>query len=165
MLRRTVFCGSCMIMCIFAAIPVGRTAAHAQVVDMAGVVCAEFDRLHSQRKRSIAVWLHGYYAGVGQRPLLDLGQIEEAVNALMAHCEDDPEAPLVGAKTAEILRGNGPVEAGSGMRGSRSGHRIVVPPDAPRDPPRGMEGPGNFERPGAELPASPSPAPRPRPVD
>ena len=45
-------------------------AAQAQVIDMAGVSIGgvSCDRLGERRKRSIGVWLHGYYAGTGQRP-------------------------------------------------------------------------------------------------
>ncbi|MGY6568769.1 MAG: HdeA/HdeB family chaperone [Salinarimonas sp.] len=145
-MRRTIFCGFAGIFSVGAALitPPGLrdSAAQAQVIDMTGVACSQFDRLGERRKRSIGVWLHGYYAGTGQRPLLDMGGIEEAVDALISFCAENPDAPLVSGETAGILRQE---PSGHALRpGSArpsSGLRIVVPQDTPRDTPRtGPEG-------------------------
>lgn len=129
---------------------------------MAGVNCGQFDRLGERRKRSIGVWLHGYYAGTGQRPLLDLAGIEEAVDALINHCAENPEAPLVSGDTAGILRQETRRDAvRPGTARPSSGLRIVVPEDTPRDAPRT----GSQDRP-ASSPGSPAPElRRPRPID
>ena len=170
MLRRTVFSTFCAVFAILplSGAPHGAAQAQNRAVDMMRVDCAQFDRLRSARKRSIGIWLHGYYIGTGQRPLLDIDGIEGAVDALIAYCAENPDAPLVSAETATILRGEEPPVAatgsGSGAQGGMSGNRprqglrITVPSDTPRDPPR-------------EDRSAPAPAPspdmpmRPRPVD
>ncbi len=165
MLRRTSFSVFCV---VFAILPFpdgtqGKVQAQNRAVDMMRVDCAQFDRLRSARKRSIGVWLHGYYIGTGQRPLLDIDGIENAVSALISYCAENPDAPLVSAETSTILRGEEPPVASSegtsgAMSGSRPrrGLRITVPSDTPRDPPR-------------ENQTAPAPSPdtpmRPRPVD
>ncbi|MCC5976484.1 MAG: hypothetical protein JJU21_00340 [Salinarimonas sp.] len=168
MLRRTVFSTICAAFAILPFSDGSRGEARAQAVDMMRVDCAQFDRLRSARKRSIGIWLHGYYIGTGQRPLLDVDGIEAAVDALVAYCAENPDEPLVSAETATILRGEEPPVASSGGRGTsgprgamsgsgpRQGLRITVPPDTPRDAPR-------------EEQTVPAPSPdtpmRPRPVD
>ncbi|HMB11221.1 HdeA/HdeB family chaperone [Saliniramus sp.] len=166
MLRRTVFSAFCAVCAIPTLSGPPHDAAQAQnrAIDMMRVDCAQFDRLRSARKRSIGVWLHGYYIGTGQRPLLDIDGIEGAVEALISYCAKNPDAPLVSAETATILRGEEPPVAATGSGSSngmsgnrpRQGLRITVPSDAPRDPPR-------------EDRSAPSPSPdrpmRPRPVD
>lgn len=165
-LRRTIFSGFAGFFCICTTFiaPHGLqgSAAQAQVIDMASVDCGQFDRLGERRKRSIGVWLHGYYAGTGQRPLLDLTGIEEAVDALIRHCAENPEAPLVSGETAGILRQETTRDVvRPGNREPSSGLRIVVPQDMPRDEPRT----GPSDRP-ATSPESPAPElRRPRPVD
>lgn len=169
-LRRTIFSGFAGFFCICATLiaPHGLQggAAQAQVIDMAGVDCGQFDRLGERRKRSIGVWLHGYYAGTGQRPLLDLTGIEEAVDALIDHCAGNPEAPLVSGETAGILRQETTRDAiRPGNTGPSSGLRIVVPQDMPRDAPRDAPRTGPVDRP-ATNPGSPGPElRRPRPID
>jgi len=166
-LRRTIFSGFSGFFCICATFIAPHDlqggAAQAQVIDMAGVDCGQFDRLGERRKRSIGVWLHGYYAGTGQRPLLDLTGIEEAVDALIRHCAETPEAPLISGETAGILRQETTRDAANpGNPEPSSGLRIVVPQDTPRDMPR--DTPRDTPRTGP----SESPAPelrRPRPVD
>lgn len=165
MLRRTVFSAFCAVCAIptLAGAPDGAALAQNRAIDMMRVDCAQFDRLRSARKRSIGVWLHGYYIGTGQRPLLDIDGIEGAVEALISHCAENPEAPLVSAETATILRGEEPPVAATGsgsggMSGNRprEGLRITVPSDAPRDPPRDTQ---SAPAPSPEMPT------RPRPVD
>ena len=148
MLRRTVYaaiCAACATLPLAGA-PIGKAQAQGRIVDMLRVDCAQFDRLQTARKRSIGIWLHGYFIGTGQRPLLDIEGIEGAVDALITYCAANPEAPLVSAETATILRGEAPPVAATGSAGSfgsnssgsspRQGLRITVPPDTPRDPPR-----------------------------
>lgn len=166
MLRRTAFSAFCASLAILPLSGEPNSAALAQnrAIDMMRIDCAQFDRLRSARKRSIGVWLHGYYIGTGQRPLLDIDGIEGAVEALIGYCAENPEAPLVSAETATILRGEKPPVAatGSGIRESMNGNRpgrglrITVPSDTPRDPPRDDAG---------GLPPSPDLPMRPRPVD
>ncbi len=175
MLRRTVSAAICA---AFAAaplpgMPIGEAQAQNRAVDMMRVDCAQFDRLRSARKRSIGIWLHGYYIGTGQRPLLDIEGIESAVDALITYCAENPQAPLVSAETATILRGEEPPVAATGSgRGGMSGNmggnmgggsggglRITVPPDTPRDPPRDQQ---SVPVPSPDAPSTPM---RPRPVD
>lgn len=165
MLRRTVISTFCAVFAIlpFSGGPDSMAQAQNRAVDMMRVDCAQFDRLRGARKRSIGIWLHGYYIGTGQRPLLDIDGIESAVDALIAYCAENPDEPLISAETATILRGEEPPVAAtgsgsSGMRGSgpRQGLRITVPPDTPRDAPR--------EERVTPVPAPDTPA-RPRPVD
>ncbi|KPQ12416.1 MAG: hns-dependent expression protein A (HdeA) [Saliniramus fredricksonii] len=167
MLRRTVFSVFCavFVFLLLSEAPNGAALAQNRAIDMMRVDCAQFDRLRSARKRSIGVWLHGYYIGTGQRPLLDIDGIEGAVEALISFCAENPEAPLVSNETATILRGeeppvaaNGSGSGSDGMSGNRAreGLRITVPSDAPRDPPRDTQ---SVPAPSPEMPM------RPRPVD
>jgi hypothetical protein len=173
-LRRTIFSGIAGFFCFCAMLiaPTGSQTGivQAQVIDMAGVDCGQFDRLGERRKRSIAVWLHGYFAGTGQRPLLDLAGIEQSVDALISYCAENAEALLVSGETAEILRQDRTQDAmRPGAARPSSGLRIVVPEDtprdAPRDAPRDMPGTGTADRldrsPGSAEPRQE----RPRPVD
>ena len=171
MLRRTVYAAICTA-CATLLLPGAQGSearAQSAVVDMMRVDCAQFDRLRSARKRSIGIWLHGYYIGTGQRPLLDIEGIESAIDSLIAYCAANPEAPLVSAETATILRGEAPPVAATGSAGSfgssnsgsspRQGLRITVPPDTPRDPPR-----QDHVEPGIS-PFAPQAPMRPRPID
>ena len=59
--------------------------AHAQVtVDVSKITCEQFNVL--LKADSVAVWLSGYYHGVGRDPIIQLNKFEENVRDLRAAC-------------------------------------------------------------------------------
>ncbi len=125
------------------------SAASGQGADLTRVECRQFNALPIGERRQIGLWLHGYYTGVAQRPLLDLSQLGSRVGALVAACESSPDLPLLGEETGAILRG---LASAASPAAPSSGTTITV------EPPAGEVA--------ADAPeASPAPVQRPRPID
>lgn len=77
--------------------------AQAEPIDMTGGSCSDFVAMREDDRNQLALWLAGYYAGLGQRPLLDLEKVLAAPAGLMALCAKSPQAPLVGPETRAVF--------------------------------------------------------------
>jgi HdeA/HdeB family len=96
MIRR----GAAALVIVLAAAP-----AAAQVADIARASCGDFMALQRGDRGELLIWLHGYYAGSAQRPLVDRARVDEAIAAMQQACERDPALPLIGVEARAILLG------------------------------------------------------------
>lgn len=78
-------------------------SAAAQTVDMTQGRCSDFARMEQDDRNQLSLWLGGYYAGLAQRPVLDLDKVTAAPGQLSALCAEKPELPLVGPETRAIF--------------------------------------------------------------
>jgi hypothetical protein len=78
-------------------------SAVAQTVDMSRGSCSDFTRMGEEDRNQLALWLAGYYAGLAQRPLLDLDKVLAAPGELTTLCTEKPDLPLVGPETRAIF--------------------------------------------------------------
>lgn len=109
MLRRSVWAISALALGVAMA-TLGTHPTSAQIADLARADCARFNTLALPERRQFAMWLHGYYTGAAQRPLLDVSQLEGAISAIVQECGEHPDRPLLGAETGATLRGDHPIE-------------------------------------------------------
>jgi hypothetical protein len=100
MLRRSVWAFSAVLL----AAPVLAVPALAQGADLTRVTCQQFNRLPMPDRRQLGLWLHGYYTGTTQRPILDMARVDGAVSAMIAGCQENPDRPLLGPETGAALR-------------------------------------------------------------
>jgi hypothetical protein len=77
--------------------------AQAEPVDLTGASCTDFMTMTEDDRNQISLWLAGYYAGLGQRPVLDVQKVLAAPPSLMALCAKTPQAPLVGPETRAVF--------------------------------------------------------------
>ena len=82
------------------------SSAQAQVADLARATCAQLMDLPRNDRGQLMVWLHGYYAGAAQRPVLDRMALDEAVTAIQQACERHREMALIGSEARAIFLGN-----------------------------------------------------------
>ena len=75
----------------------------AQGADVARLTCGQLLDARAPESERLLVWLHGYYAGAAQRPVLDGRQAEEAVAAMRKACEGDRALPLIGPQARAIF--------------------------------------------------------------
>jgi hypothetical protein len=77
--------------------------AQAEPVDLTGASCTDFMSMTEDDRNQISLWLAGYYAGLGQRPVLDIEKVLAAPAGLMALCTKTPQVPLVGPETRAVF--------------------------------------------------------------
>jgi len=77
--------------------------AHAEPLDLTGASCSDFMTMNEEDRNQISLWLAGYYAGVAQRPVLDIDKVLAAPAGLFAVCTKTPQAPLVGPETRAVF--------------------------------------------------------------
>ena len=77
--------------------------AKAQGADVARLTCGQLLDARGGESERLLVWLHGYYAGAAQRPVLDGRQAEEAVAAMRKACEGDRALLLIGPQARAIF--------------------------------------------------------------
>jgi hypothetical protein len=92
--------GAAALLLALAAVP-----AQAQVADIARASCGDFMALRPGDRGELLIWLHGYYAGSAQRPIVDRAKVDEAIAAMQQACERDPALPLIGVEARAILLG------------------------------------------------------------
>ena len=78
-------------------------SAYAEPVDLTGASCTDFMGMEEADRNQISLWLAGYYAGVAQRPMLDVTKVLAAPAGLAALCTKTPQAPLIGAETRAVF--------------------------------------------------------------
>ena len=61
--------------------------------------------LRQNDRGQLIVWLHGYYAGAAQRPVIDRPKLEAAVVAIEQACERDRAMALIGMEARAIFLG------------------------------------------------------------
>ena len=81
----------------------GTAHAQAQGIDLMRATCADYVGMGSNDQSQLALWLAGYYAGLAQRPTLDLDRITAAPGELAALCAKSPQQALIGAETRAIF--------------------------------------------------------------
>ena len=88
-----------------AALLAGGLAAEAQTADLTRASCAQLLDLRQNDRGQLIVWLHGYYAGAAQRPLLDRAKLEDAFAAIQQLCERNRAMPLIGSEARALFLG------------------------------------------------------------
>lgn len=94
-------CRLLTVLAIAGALSTGSAAA--QTVDMTQGRCSDFTGMETGDRAQLSLWLGGYYAGLAQRPALDLDKITAAPGQLATLCAEKPELPLVGPETRAIF--------------------------------------------------------------
>ncbi|RDJ24121.1 hypothetical protein DWF00_03275 [Bosea caraganae] len=79
------------------------SAARAQSIDLTRATCADFSGMNGNDQAQLSLWLAGYFAGGGQKPLLDLDKIIAAPAALQALCGKSPQLSLLSAETRAVF--------------------------------------------------------------
>jgi hypothetical protein len=90
------------------AVLAGGGVAQAQVADLTRASCAELLELPRNDQGQLIVWLHGYYAGAAQRPVIDRAKLDAAVAAIRHACEQNHAMPLIGIEARAIFLGESP---------------------------------------------------------
>lgn len=81
------------------------TAAQAQtMVDMSKITCEQLLR-GTGNSIDAAVWMSGYYNGRQHNTMLDLAQLQQNAQAVVAECTAKPDRPLMQAIEALIAAG------------------------------------------------------------
>ena len=83
----------------------GVASASAQVADLTKATCAQLMDLPRNDRGQLIVWLHGYYAGAAQRPIIDRPKLNEAVEGFGQACERNRAMPLIGMEARAIFLG------------------------------------------------------------
>lgn len=91
---------------VFAAM--GTPAVQAQTADLTRATCAQLMDLPRNDRGQLIVWLHGYYAGAAQRPMLDRTRLEDAFGAVQQLCERNRAMPLIGSEARSLFLGEAP---------------------------------------------------------
>lgn len=89
------------VLAIAGALSTGSVAA--QPLDVTGATCADFVAMAEEDRNQLSLWLAGYYAGLNQRPVLDLDKILAAPAEITALCNKTPQVPLIGPDTRSIF--------------------------------------------------------------
>jgi hypothetical protein len=84
-------------------------AARAQTADVARLTCGQLLDARGGESERLLLWLHGYYAGAAQRPILDGRQADEAIAAMRKTCEGDRALPLIGPQARAIFLSAAPL--------------------------------------------------------
>jgi hypothetical protein len=79
---------------------------HAQGLDMARMTCSQFQDMRPADRQQIGVWLHGYYAGSANKPMIDTNAYEGALRTLNEACTKQKTAPLIGDQVRGIFLPN-----------------------------------------------------------
>lgn len=82
-----------------------------QPAELARLTCGQLADLPRAEGERLIVWLHGYYAGAAQKPSLDGGQFETAMQAVRETCTRNRALPLIGAEARGIFLGTAPPPA------------------------------------------------------
>ena len=92
------------LLAVLAAMLCWQTAgARAEAVDLTGASCTDFMGMGETDRAQIAIWMAGYYAGLSQRPQLDVSKVLAAPAGIAALCEKTPQAPLIGPETRAVF--------------------------------------------------------------
>jgi HdeA/HdeB family len=93
---------------VFATLAPSVAAAQAE---LSRLTCAQLADLPRAEGERLILWLHGYYAGAAQKPSLDGGQFETAMQGIREACGRDRALPLIGAEARGIFLGTAPSAA------------------------------------------------------
>lgn len=80
--------------------------AQGQVADLSRATCAQLMELRGAERSQLLIWLHGYYAGAAQRPVIDRNRFDQTGESLLRSCQGQPDTPLIGAAAREIFLGD-----------------------------------------------------------
>ena len=83
-------------------------SAYGQVADLTKARCAHLLELPRNDRGQLIVWLHGYYAGAAQRPVLDRSRLEDALAGLQQLCERNRAMLLIGSEARSLFLGEAP---------------------------------------------------------
>ena len=86
----------------------GSPAVQAQTADLTRATCAQLMDLPRNDRGQLIVWLHGYYAGAAQQPLLDRSRLEDAFAAIQQLCERNRAMLLIGSEVRSLFLGEAP---------------------------------------------------------
>ena len=89
----------------FAAGLVASAAAYGQVADLMRASCAQLLELPRNDRGQLIVWLHGYYAGAAQRPVIDRTKLDHALAAIQQACDRNRAMALIGMEARAIFLG------------------------------------------------------------
>ena len=89
----------------------GGSSVQAQTADLTRATCAQLMDLPRNDRLQLTVWLHGYYAGAAQRPLLDRSRLEDAFAAIQQLCERNRAMLLIGSEARSLFLGEAPPPA------------------------------------------------------
>ena len=89
----------------------GSPTVQAQTADLTRATCAQLMDLPRNDRGQLIVWLHGYYAGAAQRPLLDRSRLEDAFGAMQQLCERNRTMLLIGSEARSLFLGEAPPPA------------------------------------------------------
>jgi hypothetical protein len=79
----------------------------AQGLDMARMTCSQFQDMRPADRQQIGVWLHGYYAGSANKPMIDTSAYEGSLRTLNEACSKQKTAPLIGDQVRGIFLPHG----------------------------------------------------------
>jgi hypothetical protein len=77
----------------------------AQVADLSRASCGQLLDLPRSDRGQLIVWLHGYFAGAAQRPVLDRAGLDAAAAGIQQRCEQDRNLPLIGIEARAVFLG------------------------------------------------------------
>lgn len=118
------------------AVLVAGGSARAQVADLLRAKCADLMELRQNDRGQLIVWLHGYYAGAAQRPVIDRPKLEAAVTAIEKTCEQNRALALIGIEARAIFLGEPLPQVQPGASTSPSGAGgSTIPPARPGSAP------------------------------
>jgi hypothetical protein len=118
------------------AVLVAGGSARAQVADLLRAKCADLMELRQNDRGQLIVWLHGYYAGAAQRPVIDRPKLEAAVTAIEKTCEQNRALALIGIEARAIFLGEPLPQLQPGASTSPSGAGgSTIPPARPGSAP------------------------------
>jgi hypothetical protein len=98
---------------------------YAQGLDMARMTCSQFQDMRPADRQQVGVWLHGYYAGSGNKPMIDTSAYEGALRTLNDACSKQKTAPLIGDQVRGIFLPN--ASANNAQSNSNLTNSAVVP--------------------------------------
>ena len=71
--------------------------ARAQQLDLAALKCSEFISKDQQTVALVLMWLDGYFADEGTKPVVDLDKMKENGKKLREYCGKNPEHSIITA--------------------------------------------------------------------
>ena len=84
----------------------GLDPAAAQVADLSRATCTQLLELPPRDREQFVLWLHGYYAGAAQRPVIDRAKLEAIADAMQQACDRDRTLPLIGPEARGLFLGD-----------------------------------------------------------
>jgi acid stress chaperone HdeB len=78
----------------------GASPAAAQKIDLSTVTCKDFLESGQDNISYILMWLHGFYTGEDDAPIIDFDKMKERGTKLGAYCREHPTNGLITAAEA-----------------------------------------------------------------